>query len=263
MSLQLVHANFGWLHAPPLPPACCHGLILRNEKGIVLVDTGIGRHDIAAPLERIGREAIEAAGFQFLPKATGIHQIEQLGHQASDVTDIVLTHGDPDHAGGLADFPHARIHVAAEELRNLESGNPRYRAAQFAHGPQWQTYAENDATWCDLPARRVATALQAEILLIPLFGHTHGHCGVAIHTGSRWSLHVGDAYYLRAELENPQHPVDQLAELRADDDALRRQSLATLRRLTQTREVALDYCGYHDVTELPPEISNWAEINAS
>ena len=29
--------------------------------------------------------------------------------------DIVLTHGDPDHAGGLADFPTAAVHLSAEE----------------------------------------------------------------------------------------------------------------------------------------------------
>jgi hypothetical protein len=29
--------------------------------------------------------------------------------------------------------------------------------------------------------------------LVPLFGHTRGHCGVAIRNGSGWLFHVGDA----------------------------------------------------------------------
>jgi glyoxylase-like metal-dependent hydrolase (beta-lactamase superfamily II) len=29
--------------------------------------------------------------------------------------------------------------------------------------------------------------------LVPLFGHTRGHCGVAVRTASGWLFHVGDA----------------------------------------------------------------------
>jgi len=31
---------------------------------------------------------------------------------AASVTDVVLTHADPDHVGGLADLPHARVHLS-------------------------------------------------------------------------------------------------------------------------------------------------------
>ncbi len=251
---QLEHANFGWLHAPPFPPACCHCLIIQGNAGLVLIDTGIGMHDIANPVERIGAEAMNAAGFQFLPTMTALHQIQQLGFSANDVTDIVLTHCDPDHVGGLADFPDAFIHLAAEEKQNLESGNPRYSPAQFSHRPNWVTYDTNDADWFGLPSRCVDSALNDDIRLIPLFGHTHGHCGVAVQTEGRWFLHVGDAYYLRGELDDRQHPIGTLAELRADDNTLRLASLQTLRTLTSNTSEELSHCGYHDVSELPESI---------
>jgi glyoxylase-like metal-dependent hydrolase (beta-lactamase superfamily II) len=41
-----------------------------------------------------------------------------LGYQPQDVRHIVLTHLDLDHVGGLRDFPHAEVHVYAEELDN-------------------------------------------------------------------------------------------------------------------------------------------------
>jgi glyoxylase-like metal-dependent hydrolase (beta-lactamase superfamily II) len=102
---------------------------------------------------------------------------------------------------------------------------------------------------------------QIEVLLVPLFGHTLGHCGVALGHGSRWLLHVGDAYYLRAELTTDDHPVSALAAQRADNDALRRESLALLRRIAQHHSAEVELFGYHDFTEFPsgslktPELS--------
>jgi glyoxylase-like metal-dependent hydrolase (beta-lactamase superfamily II) len=88
--------------------------------------------------------------------------------------------------------------------------------------------------------------------LVPLFGHTHGHCGVAVRHGERWLLHVGDAYYLRAELSSDDHPVSALAAARADDDRLRRAHLAELRRLARDHGAEVELFGYHDFTEFPP-----------
>jgi glyoxylase-like metal-dependent hydrolase (beta-lactamase superfamily II) len=93
--------------------------------------------------------------------------------------------------------------------------------------------------------------MSGEVLLVPLFGHTLGHCGVAVRQGSRWLLHVGDAYYLRAELGADEHPVSGLAAARADDDALRRATLAELRRLARDHAGEVEMVGYHDGSEFP------------
>ena len=220
---RIEHFNFGWLHRPPLPPASCHCLVVQTETGVVLIDTGIGMHDVAAPQSRIGPEVIEAAGFRFLPDVTAIRQLQARGIAASAVTDIVLTHLDSDHVGGLSDFPDARVHVASEEKDNLDSGNPRYTPHQFSHGPNWQTYAKYDGNVLGLASRQIQTSVDVDIRLVPLFGHTNGHYGVAIHNNNSWILHVGDAYYLRDELTNEDHPINELATMRADNDKLRRE----------------------------------------
>lgn len=251
---QIEHLNFGWLHKPPLPPASCHCLLVQTDTGVVLIDTGIGMHDVSDPHNRIGREVIDAAGFRFLPEVTAIRQLSMLGIAQSDVTDIVLTHCDSDHVGGLSDFPNARVHLSFEEKTNLDDGNPRYTLQQFSHGPVWKTYATNNCETLGMPSRRVETSVNVDIRLVPLFGHTHGHCGVALQDGDSWVLHVGDAYYLRAELTNANHPIDELATLRADDNQLRKKSLDALRELTQCHHDKLRYFGYHDTTELPGNI---------
>lgn len=98
-----------------------------------------------------------AAGFQFRDQDTAARQVERLVFGPADVTGILPTHGDPDHAGGLADFPHARVHLAAEELDALRSENPRYRPPQFAHGPRWVPHPRSEKRWFGLETRPVTT----------------------------------------------------------------------------------------------------------
>lgn len=249
--MTIHHLNCGLLHAPPYPPAACHCLLLEHDGRLALIDTGIGLCDVAHPRERIGQAAIEAAGFQFREHLTAARQVERLGFRTTDVADIVLTHGDPDHAGGLADFPAAAVHVSAEEHARLESNPGRYSPAQFAHQPRWVLHSGSSEKWFGAEARPLPPLAGHEAFLIPLFGHTLGHCGVAVRHGHRWLLHVGDAYYLRAELSTEDHPVSALAAMRADDDTLRRATLATLREINQEQGEAVEMFGYHDPTELP------------
>ena len=95
---------------------------------------------------------------------------------------------------------------------------------------------------------------------MPLFGHTSGHCGVAITDNDTWTLHVGDAYYLRDELTNTNHPINELASFRADNNEKRLKSLALLRQLTRRDDINLSYFGYHDITELPDDIPTLKEV---
>jgi len=251
--MKVHHLNCGILHAPPNPQAACHCLLLEDDGRLALVDTGIGLQDIARPFERIGQPAIEAAGFQFSEPLTAARQIEQLGFRAADVVDIVLTHGDPDHAGGLADFPAAAVHVSQEEFARLEAGHWRYSPSQFEHQPHWVLHAKSDDRWFGVEGRPLGLSIRAETVLVPLFGHTLGHCGVAVRDGRRWLLHVGDAYYLRVELSTDDHPVSALASMRADNDEQRRSSLAELRRLARDHATEIEMFGYHDFTEFPAD----------
>ena len=249
--VKVHHLNCGRMHAPPYPPAICHCLLLEDEAGLALVDTGLGLLDVRHPLERIGQPLLDLVGFQFHEDDTAIRQIESRGLSPARVRHVILTHADNDHVGGLADFPAARVHISAEELASVRDGHSRYLPQPFAHGPQWEPVPPCDLKWFGLPARPVPLGLSAEVLLIPLFGHTHGHCGVAIRQPRGWLLHAGDAYYLRVETVRDDDPVSQLATLRADDNAQRLDSLAQLRRLLRDHADEIEIFGYHDPHELP------------
>lgn len=246
------HINCGTLMVPSYPTVVCHCLLLQEGERLALVDTGIGLHDIRNPIARLGQPLIDMAGFQFHESDTAVRRIEAASSSPLDVRHVVLTHADPDHAGGLADFPAAVVHISEEELAQVTSGHWRYVAPHFAHNPTWKSYGRAARRWFGLEARSVDIGFSSEVLLIPLFGHTLGHCGVAVQQQDRWLLHAGDAYYLRLELTTDDHPVSELAMQRADDDEQRRASLEQLRSLIRDHGDEVDVIGYHDLAELPP-----------
>jgi len=233
----------------PFGTAVGHCLLLEEGQTLVLIDAGIGLAETQAPEEKLGRELIEATGFRFNEARTAVRQIEQLGLDPQQVKHIVCSHLDPDHIGGLADFPQATVHVAREEYDSFQSGHERYLPQQLAHQPAMMCYATDDREWLSLPARQLELGLETPVFLIPLFGHTAGHCGIAFAQGDRQIFYVGDAYYMRAELDNPNHPVDQLATIRAVDNERRKESLDRVRALVKKQGPQLDYFGYHDPTE--------------
>jgi glyoxylase-like metal-dependent hydrolase (beta-lactamase superfamily II) len=181
-------------------------LLIEHSAGLILVDTGYGEQALVRPDVWVGRQLIrQSHPVLDLPIA---RQVEALGFSRDDVRDIVVTHLDLDHAGGLADFPRATVHVHRAELDAVEGPfgrreKFRYRPVQFEHGPKWSVYGESDSRaerWFDFQAVRELRGLPPEILMVPLAGHTRGHVGVAVDTGAGWLLHAGDAYTYHGQM---------------------------------------------------------------
>jgi glyoxylase-like metal-dependent hydrolase (beta-lactamase superfamily II) len=189
-----------------------HCLLVEREDGLTLVDTGFGRTDLAT--RRMGREFILAMRPALDVAETAQAQVRALGHDPADVTDIVLTHLDLDHAGGLGDFPGARVHIFADELAAARSPHGllekrRYVAAQWSHNPVWVEHAVDGEQWLGFDAVRV---ISDDVLLVPTRGHTRGHCAVAVRRPSGgWFVHAGDAFFDAGEIETPPHCAPGLA----------------------------------------------------
>ena len=130
------------------------------------------------------------------PENAAINQVGRLGWSFNKIGHIILSHLHFDHAGGLPDFPNAWIHILQTEYAAFRKPNSLaermgYNKPTIAHGPKWIFHEGSDARWFGMDAIRLE--FRPEILLLPLPGHTRGHCGVAIRTSGGWVLYASDA----------------------------------------------------------------------
>lgn len=243
--------TFGGRLAPREMVAHC--LLVERADGLTLVDTGFGRDDITDP-SRLGRPFVALMRPTLDLAESAASRVAALGHRAEDVTDVVLTHLDLDHAGGLADFPHARVHVATAELDAARHPTWRERAryiqAQWAHRPRWVTHDVEGDDWFGFRAVR---ALDDDVLLVPLAGHTRGHSGVAVRRpGGGWLLHAGDAYFDAGEKQSPptaRWGLRLFQRLMAVDDRRRRDNQQRLRQLHAAHSGEVTIFSAHDPFE--------------
>src|SRR4051812_44381150 len=268
-----------------MPPLVCHCLLIEAGERLVLVDTGFGTIDIERlrrpwralfprprldPATDTARRQLPRHMYTWFgnrpkldPEETAVRQVERLGHSPADVTDIVLTHLDLDHAGGLPDFPHARVHVDSTEhdfamsaARSGARGMQRFRywPYQWAHGPDWVTYeAGGGGAWVGLRDVRAVDGLP-DLAFVPLPGHSIGQCGVAVRDGSRWLLHAADAYFDHREID-PVEPrstpgLASFQKRQQYDVAARRASRERLRELAAARAGEVEIFCTHDPFEL-------------
>jgi glyoxylase-like metal-dependent hydrolase (beta-lactamase superfamily II) len=236
----------------------CHCLLVETDDGLVLVDTGIGTDDVVNRPGSLPRVFHLVTNPVLDMAETAARQVVQLGYQPEDVRHIVLTHLDLDHAGGLRDFPHAKVHVYGEELRNATAqangkDRARFRTAQWAHGPDWQTYDTAGEQWFGFDAVRQLKGLPADLLLVPLGGHTLGHAGVAVRTDEKWLLHAGDAYFFHGETrarENCPPGLRFFQSFVQTDKAARLSNQDRLRTLVADHGDEIETISAHDPVEL-------------
>ncbi|WP_315833865.1 MBL fold metallo-hydrolase [Bradyrhizobium prioriisuperbiae] len=185
----------------------CHCLLIETSDGLALVDTGIGLDDIAEP-PRLGLKWVRQTKPRLDPAETAVQQIKALGYSPDDVRHLLLTHLDRDHAGGIPDFPKAKVHVQRREYEmavthQIPAPKGRYITDQWKHGPDWSFYGEGGEDWFGFKGVRALGDREPDILMIPLPGHTPGHCGIAIRSQDKWLLHAGDSYFFHGQIENP------------------------------------------------------------
>ena len=145
-------------------------LLVRDGERVVLIDTGAGG--------RMGTQN----------RLVG--SLRAAGVDPTTVTDVLISHAHGDHVGGLvgADgsltFPNAAVRISEPEWEYMKAGAAQAGEAALlaAVTPRVQPFA---------PGAQVTPSIKA----VPLAGHTPGHSGYEVVSGTERLLYIGDAMH--------------------------------------------------------------------
>lgn len=158
--------------------------LIRHGDDLLLFDTGMG-----SQIEQQYRQDMPLWWRPFFkyesPVRPARQQIEAAGLTLPGL--VLLSHSHWDHAGGVLDFPQARIAVAAAEL-------PLIRQPSRGPGGSWASQLADAAIrWEGLafqprPHRGYAQSLDlfgdGTVVLVPMPGHTPGSMGLFVRVDS-------------------------------------------------------------------------------
>lgn len=236
-----------------------HCLLIEGRDELILVDTGFGLRDVANPPSRLSEFFLTMLKPDFRNSMTAYRQIQKMGFDPKDVRHIVLTHLDFDHAGGLDDFPQARVHLMRDEreaafARETWLDQQRYRPQQWGTKGNWVAYNPTEGdSWFGFDCVRTLEGVSEDVMFVPLIGHTLGHAGVAVKRDDQWLLDAGDAYFYREEmnLKCPHcTPGLQTYQLLMDKDRKKRLlNQSRLRDLKRDHSSEVEIFCSHDVLE--------------
>ncbi len=160
-------------------------LLVKSGRELLLVDTGLG-DKLSAKQKAIFRVTHDWA----LPA-----DLERLGLSVHDITGVILTHCDFDHAGGVTSaagrgprltFPRARHYVQRTEWQDVLAPNRR-----AAHSYWPENFAGLEASGLlELVDGTVDIAPGVRLELSG--GHTRGHQVVRLASRGEIAYHLGD-----------------------------------------------------------------------
>lgn len=166
-------------------PAVAKTFLLKTGNHVVLFDTGWGSEQNI--------------------KGKTLEKLAELGIKPEEITDIVFTHLDYDHTGGLtqdgkAVFPNAEIWISRPEFDAWINGNlqkrPEHAIARAKSIPEIYKGKVKIFEWGD----EILPGIKA----IDASGHTPGHTAFDIVSGNNKMTVAGDLIHI-AEVQLP-HP---------------------------------------------------------
>jgi glyoxylase-like metal-dependent hydrolase (beta-lactamase superfamily II) len=104
---------------------------------------------------------------------SAVKELAKIQVEAAQVRDVVLTHSDSDHVGGLKAFPNARVHMPKDEVAMIDKTTARFFGFIFN-----KAFTE---TYDTLEDNQEVTIAGASIRCLATPGHTAGHMSYLVN----------------------------------------------------------------------------------
>jgi len=196
-------------------------LIKHPTKGYILFDTGYTKrffeatkklpYKIYAKITKVGLEEGEEV----------VHQLKNIGIEASEIQYIIISHFHADHIGGLKDFPNAQFicaKIGYEDVKGksgfsglIKAYIPALMPNDFEERCRFITIEEGTIIHPDL-GKVVDVFNDGTLLICALDGHALGMIGVLVRTIEREVFLVADAAWLKSNFKDLKlpHPIVKL-----------------------------------------------------
>ncbi len=161
-------------------------MLVRTPHGDVVIESGLG-NKLTEKQQQI---------FRLQQPWDILGSLSELGLQRDDISHVLLTHGDFDHAGGVTmvgeggelelTFPQARHYLQEQEWEDITSPNRRSASTYWP------------ANFAGLQPGENLELVKAEVEVVPGVhlvrsgGHTRGHQVVWLESEGQHALHMGD-----------------------------------------------------------------------
>lgn len=210
--------------------------LIKHQQDYVLFDTGLGSK-IEAQYDQ-DMPYWQRPFFKFdKPVLPARKQLDDAGF--AQVQKVIISHSHWDHAGGVMDFPEARIFASADEM-------PTIAQPQSGAGGTWASQVADPAIhWTPLVLQPVAYKGYAHsldlfndgsVVLVAMPGHTAGSIGMFVTVDSgKCYFFIGDVAWKTGAVQLGA-PKFWAASLIVDRDRDQ-----TLRSVEQVREVTQKY----------------------
>jgi glyoxylase-like metal-dependent hydrolase (beta-lactamase superfamily II) len=175
-------------------------VLARNGDRIVLVDTGFLN-------EGSGAEFKQKFG---IPEwISPVRMLEEMGVQAADVTDIIISHAHFDHMGSISAFPKARLYLQKKEWLSWNEAMalpPQYGFLTAIINPDnmreaFDAAVEHRLTLVDGDRDNLIPGIHVRLGE----GHTLGQQFVILETEKGRLVAAGDCIYSRLNLTGHKH----------------------------------------------------------
>jgi glyoxylase-like metal-dependent hydrolase (beta-lactamase superfamily II) len=222
------------------------GRITHPTRGTILFDTGYGKA-LSESKDLVARCYRRILPYRLAPGEACLHQLAAAGISASEVRGIILSHLHPDHAGGLEDFPQAKIYLSRAAFEGLATRTFVSRSRLvlipdlFPRDFSSRLQFVEDCPRVSLDHAWGIFEIGADIfgdssaIVVPLPGHAPGHFGIKLKTIKEQEvLLAADAAWLSCcykEMLEPLFP----ARVFIHDYQAYRETLLKLHNLFKTR----------------------------